>query len=245
MLGQSTDSNPFSLLDYLLYFIFVCSMFLIFSLGYILFYKFLTKNQSTNNNPKILYVGIITLVISFIIFSICVEFPGVAADGNLYLPPIQIPNPFPWFVSYGGYSSVIEVYWYHIFIFLIFFPLIGLGFTIMDYLHFRSKKRTLRMVIMFFGANLLGLMWQDFYYFVSSPTDFLIPGERYGVYFDQWLGPIPTMYIVTNCIGIGLIWLMSMRCGLKYSEIYRFLVFIGVILTIGVTIHSVKIPFIS
>ncbi|NVM29034.1 MAG: hypothetical protein HWN65_09320 [Candidatus Helarchaeota archaeon] len=136
--------------------------------------------------------------------------------------------------------------WYHVFVFFLFFPIICYGFMAMDYLHFRSKLRTFRMLVMFFGANLLGLMWQDFYYFVSDPSDYLIPGERYGVYFNQWLGPIPSLYIFTNLIGLGFMWFaVSIKSGIQYRDIYRFLIFIGVILVIGVTIHTVKIPFIS
>ncbi len=246
MINISSDSNPFGRVDFLQYYIFVFLMFLTFALGYIYYYKFLTKNQSSRNNYKILYVGILTLAISFTIYDLCEEFLGVYASGSFHLPPIKIPNFIPWLISFETYSSVIEIDWYHIFIFFIFFPLIGYGFTIMDYLHFKEKKRTLRMLIMFFGAHILGLMWQDFYTFVSHPFDYLQPGDRYGVYFDQWLGFIPTIYIFANCLGLGIIWFaVSVKSEIKYWEIYKFLIFIGIILTLGLIINTAKIPFLS
>lgn len=241
MINNSSDSNPFVWTDYLQYFIFVLIMFVSFGVGYILYYKFLTKNH--DNNLKILYVGIITLVVAFVIYNVCEEFMGVYGDG--FNPvAIKIPNFFPWFISFGDYSSFIEIYWYHILIFFVFFPLIGYGFTIMDYLHFKDLKRTFRLLVMFFGAHILGLMWQDFYTWVAHPTDYLAIGERYGVYFDQWLGPIPIVYVFANCLGLGIIWLaVSFKSGTKYREIYKFLTFIGIILAIGVIIHTLKIPF--
>ncbi|NVM30538.1 MAG: hypothetical protein HWN65_16985 [Candidatus Helarchaeota archaeon] len=243
MIVHSSDSSPFGWAEYLQYFIFVLIMFVSFGVGYILFYKFLTKNQHSSNNLKILYVGILTLVVAFVMYNICEEFMGVYGDG--FNPvAIKIPNFLSWFISYVDYSSFIEISWYHILIFFIFFPLIGYGFTIMDYLHFKDKKRTLRLLIMFFGAHILGLMWQDFYTWVAHPTDYLAFGEQYGVYFDQWLGPIPIIYVVANCLGLGIIWLaVSLKSGIKYREIYRFLLFIGIICAIGVIIHTVKIPF--
>ena len=244
MLGKSTITNS----DYILYYILISIMFLTFGIGYIIYFKFLTKNQEGNKNLKVIYAAILALIISFIIYSVVVEFQGagVSDSGHLYIPPLEIPNIFPWFVSVGEYSSVIELNWYHIFIFFLFFPIICYGFMAMDYLHFKSKLRTFRMLVMFFGANLLGLMWQDFYYFVSDPNIYLEPGDRYGVYFNQWLGPIPTLYIVTNLLGLGFMWFaVSIKSGVKYRDIYRFLIFISVILVIGVTIHTVKIPFIS
>ncbi|MFX1299098.1 MAG: hypothetical protein ACFFD2_30090 [Promethearchaeota archaeon] len=246
MLGKSTDANPFQYLDYFFYYLFVGSIFLTFGLGYIVYFKYLTKNQESKKNLKILYVGLLTLIISFIIYGLVEEWVGVSGSGSLWIPPIRIPNFMPWFVSYESYATEIVLSWYHIFIFFLFFPTICYGFIAMDHLHFRNKIRSLRMFIMFFGVNLLGLMWQDFYYFVSDPSDYLIPGERYGVYFNQWLGPIPTLYIVTNLLGLSIIWLaISVKSGIRFREIYRFLIFIGIILAIGVTVHTVKIPFIS
>ncbi|NVM29035.1 MAG: hypothetical protein HWN65_09325 [Candidatus Helarchaeota archaeon] len=59
MLGKSTDANPFVYSDYILYYLLVGMMFLTFGLGYIIYFKFLTKNQEGNKNLKIIYASVI------------------------------------------------------------------------------------------------------------------------------------------------------------------------------------------
>lgn len=242
---NSSDGSLVFWPDFMLYFFLVFMIFLVYGLGYIIYYRFLMKGTESKN-VKLLFAAILTLVAAFIIYNICEEFLGVVGS---YLdepfPALVIPNLMPWFVSWGSYSGGITLSWYHLFIFGFFFPSICYGYMIMDYLHFRDGWRTARLLIMFLGTCILGLMWQDFYYFATHPTEYLIPGERYGVYFNQWLGIIPTIYIFANALGLGLIYLaVTVRGGLKYWEIYKFLIFIGVILVVSVSIHTFKIPFI-
>ncbi|WP_457752487.1 hypothetical protein [Thermococcus sp.] len=72
-----------------------------------------------------------------------------------------------------------------------------------------GRKAFIVSLISNLGALTVGLAYQDWFWFVSHPTMYLTYGERYGVFFNQWLNifgfHLPTMYLVAHLLGIPMI----------------------------------------
>ncbi|AEH24691.1 hypothetical protein PYCH_10080 [Pyrococcus yayanosii CH1] len=62
---------------------------------------------------------------------------------------------------------------------------------------------------------LIGLTYQDWFWFLTHPRGHLTCGSRYGVYFTWWVkfGPfcLPGMYIVNVLAGLGLLFIFGER----------------------------------
>jgi len=120
----------------------------------------------------------------------------------------RIPNLLPWLVTWRGYRNYIFLDPYHIVLFVVGFLCLLAAMSIPIGLTF-GKKAFVVSLISNLGALLVGLVYQDWFWFVSHPTLYLTYGCRYGVFFDQWMDflcvHLPTMYVIAHLLGLPMI----------------------------------------
>ncbi|MEM3085714.1 MAG: hypothetical protein QXO51_05205 [Halobacteria archaeon] len=119
---------------------------------------------------------------------------------------LSIPNPVPGLLTVG---PELKLATYHVVIFGEFFPLLywALALPLLWAPGVPRLGTGLRLFAAWLGWGALGLAYQDWFYFVAHPTQNLVPGGRYGVYFTHWLGPVPTFYLVAHLWAFGMLWL--------------------------------------
>lgn len=119
---------------------------------------------------------------------------------------LSLPNPAPGILAVGPELKLVT---YHVAIFGLFFPLLywALALPLFRGAEMGARERFLRLFVAWLGWGALGLTYQDWFYFVSHPTEDLVPGGRYGVYFTHWLGPVPTFYLAAHLWAFGMLWL--------------------------------------
>lgn len=216
VLGASSVSSP---LSYPVYFLFTGLLYAALFGGWA-YYVHLVSGRQIRISLHTVGFSVCILAISLLVYRACEEMVGVYAAGTLHLgKPLRVKNVLTWFVSYPAYADQFVLGWYHVFIFLIFLPLTGINLCLLYALSTKQWKIFGRMIVMVLGFNILGLMYQDWFYFVSNPNYGLGPpvDGRYGVYFDQWFSlpligwKIPTMYLVANVLGLTFIWVSRIR----------------------------------
>jgi hypothetical protein len=117
---------------------------------------------------------------------------------------LTLPNPAPGILAVGPEFKLVT---YHVAIFGLFFPLLygALALPLFRGVEMGARERLLRLFVAWLGWGSLGLTYQDWFYFVAHPTEDLVPGGRYGVYFDHWLGPLPTVYLLAHLWALGML----------------------------------------
>lgn len=121
---------------------------------------------------------------------------------------LRIPNFVPWLVTWERCKDYIFLDPYHLILFIVGFLCLLATMSIPVGMAF-GKKAFMTALVSSFGALLVGLVYQDWFWFVSHPTAYLTYGGRYGVFFNQWMEVLgfhlPTIYVVAHILGLPMI----------------------------------------
>ncbi len=152
---------------------------------------------------------------------------------------IKIPNIAPWFFTWEKCRNYLFIDPYHLMLFgigflcLIIALVIPIGFSY-------GVKAFITALVAYFGALIIGLTYQDWFWFVSNPMSSLACGSRYGIFFNQWICwgyvKIPTIYIIAHIVGISLIIISSQRIcrGKTITYIASLLLLISILIIVGI-----------
>ncbi len=128
---------------------------------------------------------------------------------------LRIPNVAPWLFTWVGCRDCVPLDAYHLILFGVGFLSLVTALVVPTWISFRAVKASAAVTVACLGALIIGLSYQDWLWFVSSPTAHLTCGSRYGVFFNQWicLGSVgvPAMYVVAHAIGLPMIVVPSLR----------------------------------
>ncbi len=128
---------------------------------------------------------------------------------------LRIPNVAPWLFTWVGCRNYIPVDAYHLILFGVGFLSLVIALVIPTWISFRTVKVSVAVTVACLGALMIGLSYQDWLWFVSSPAAHMTCGSRYGVFFNQWicLGSVgvPAMYVVAHAVGVPMIVIPSSR----------------------------------
>jgi len=128
---------------------------------------------------------------------------------------LRVPNVAPWLFTWVGCRDYVPVDAYHLILFGVGFLSLVTALVVPTWISLRTVKASVAVTVACLGALIIGLSYQDWLWFVSSPTAHLTCGSRYGVLFNQWicLGSVgvPTMYVVAHAIGVPMIVVPSLR----------------------------------
>ncbi len=152
---------------------------------------------------------------------------------------IKIPNIAPWLFTWEKCRNYLFIDPYHLVLFGIGFLCLIVAFAAPIGFSY-GVKAFITALVAYFGALIIGLTYQDWFWFVWSPVSSLTCGSRYGVFFNQWICwgyiEIPTMYVIAHFVGIPLIIIPSQRiCRGKITIcVTTLLLLLLILITIGI-----------
>jgi len=114
---------------------------------------------------------------------------------------LTIPNPFPQLLV--RYGDVIEITVYHLLLFVFgFLALVASYSLLIDGGHLLAR------LVALYGTLLVGLVYQDWFWFLLTPNSVFTCGSLYGVYFTWWVRVgcvcVPGMYLALATTGLLL-----------------------------------------
>lgn len=211
-----------------LYALFTATLFLLAGRG------LLRMKRALGPPRALLALSVALLAVSAVLYlwAFDLALGNVQGQGNPVL--LTLPNPVPGLLTVGPEFKLAT---YHAVIFGGFFPLLywALALPLLGATGVPRAATLLRLFVAWLGWGGLGLTYQDWFYFVSHPTQSLVPGGRYGVYFTHWLGPVPTLYLAAHIWGLALLGLATpSRPALKRAGLWIALFAAsGVVLTLA------------
>jgi len=185
-----------------------CVLFNFAFLGCILFgWLYVTERVVSAIDPKAGLRARVLSAVPLILFLSCYATAIRIVDAQ-NVEVLRVPNFFPWLVTWEEYKDYILLDPYHIVLFVAGFLCLLSAMSIPIGLTF-GKKAFMASLISNLGALIVGLVYQDWFWFVSHPTLYLTYGGRYGVFFNQWMDflgfYLPTMYVVVHILGLPMI----------------------------------------
>lgn len=176
---------------------FSAALFLLWGIG------FLTLRRSVASGRYLLALLAGAAAVTAYVQAFLLALGNVEGRGDPTL--LSLANPAPDLLTVG---PALEIKIYHAVIFGLFFPLLYFSLALLGG---PGVGTGLRLLVAWLGWGALGLTYQDWFYFVAHPTQSLVPGGRYGVYFDHWIGPVPTLYLAAHLWGLALLGLAAWR----------------------------------
>lgn len=185
-----------------------CVLFNIAFLGCIIFgWLYITERVTSFVDLKIGWKVRALSVIPLVFFLGCYA-TAIRVVNAQSVEVLRIPNFVPWLVTWGRCKDYIFLDPYHLVLFIAGFSCLLATMSIPLGMAF-GKKAFASSLVSGFGALLVGLVYQDWFWFVSHPTAYLTYGGRYGVFFNQWMEVLgfhlPTMYVVAHILGLPMI----------------------------------------
>ncbi len=114
---------------------------------------------------------------------------------------IVLPNPLP--VLFARFGDRLPLTVYHILLFGVGFALLVLSYSLIG-----GSGRIGYRFLALYGVLLIGLVYQDWFWFIAAPYSGLVCGGVYGVYFKWWIRVaslcLPGMYLVSATVGLIL-----------------------------------------
>ncbi len=157
--------------------------------------------------PLVILRGIVSKA-SLALFSVFVALYVVSLAYIRSHSSVYVPNLLPQVVTY--YGDAVPITYYHITLFLFGFLSLTAAYATLT-----GPGPIIPRFLALLGTLTIGLVYQDWYWFITAPRTGLACGSRYGIYFTSWLrlgqACVPTMYIIGVTAGLATTAVSSTR----------------------------------